>query len=74
MATREMYDATSSAASTLIPLDPQVVAIYLTGSSDIRWTAQQVALFPNVKTFVRIDQAGATAPQRAANVMDVEPG
>lgn len=74
MASRYMYDATSSSASTLVPLNPQIVAIYLTGSPDIRWTSAQVALFPDVKTFVRIDQAGPTAPQHSANVIDVEPG
>lgn len=73
-APRIMYDCISANASALVPWQPQMLAIYLTGSSDIRWTAQHVALFPHVETWVRIDQAGVTAPQHAANVMDVEPG
>lgn len=74
MPTREMYDAISADASTLVPLNPEMLAIYLTGSPDIRWTSAQVALFPGVKTWVRIDQGGPTAPQHSANVIDVEPG
>lgn len=74
--TRHMYDATSSNAGVLAQLnlkDPNLVAIYLTGSPDIRWTPAQVALFPNIKTFVRIDQGGPTSPQYQANVFDAEP-
>lgn len=74
MATREMYDAIGASASTLVPLNPTMIAIYLTGSPDIRWTSAEVALFPGVKTFVRIDQGGPTSPQFEANVFDVEPG
>lgn len=71
---RTMYDAISANAAGLVAKNPGMVAIYLTGSPDIRWTSKQVALLPNVVTWVRIDQAGATAPQHVANVMDVEPG
>ena len=71
-----MWDATSQNAHLLVPLvkPGDLLAIYLTGTPDIRWTTTQVANFPKVKTFVRIDQAGATAPQSAATVKDVEPG
>lgn len=72
--TRTMYDAIAANAVDLVPLKPSMVAIYLTGSADIRWTSKQVAMLPSVTTWVRIDQAGATAPQYVANVMDVEPG
>lgn len=72
--TRYMYDATSQNSPVLERFNPEIVAIYLTGSPDVRWTSTNVQQFPNVKTFVRIDQGGATAPQYVAHVMDVEPG
>jgi hypothetical protein len=68
-----MYDATSENASALVAQDPDMVAIYLTGTPDIRWLSPQVLLFPKVKTWVRIDQGGLTSPQLEANVFDVEP-
>ena len=71
--TRYMYDAISSNAPVLKQFNPEMIAIYLTGSADIRWTTAQVALFPNTKTWVRIDQGGATSPQFAATVFDAEP-
>jgi hypothetical protein len=70
---RRMYDATRSNATVLVPLKPSMVAIYLTGSPDIRWTSKEVQLFPNAQ-FVRIDQGGQTSPQFEATVFDVEPG
>jgi hypothetical protein len=51
-----------------------MVAIYLTGSPDIRWLQSNVLQFPGVKTWVRIDQGGATSPQYEATVFDAEPG
>lgn len=72
--TRYMYDATKTNAGVLVAKNPEMVAIYLTGSSDIRWTSTQVQFFPRVKTFVRIDQGGPTSPQFMAHVVDVEPG
>lgn len=71
---RTMYDATSSNAEALVAQNPTMIAIYLTGTPDIRWTSTQVQLFPQVQTFVRIDQAGPTSPQFVADVFDVEPG
>jgi hypothetical protein len=71
---RYMYDATSKNAAKLVPVDPDMVAIYLTGTPDIRWLSPQVLLFPKVKTWVRIDQGGLTSPQYEATVFDVEPG
>jgi hypothetical protein len=70
--TRHMYDAISANASVLKQFNPSMVAIYLTGSADIRWTSAQVALFPKAQ-FVRIDQGGATSPQYSATVFDAEP-
>lgn len=70
---RYMYDAKSINAGLLVSKNPEMIAIYLTGTPDIRWTSVQVALFPNVKTFVRIDQGGITSPQYAATVFDAEP-
>lgn len=70
---RTMYDAIRANAKSLVPLKPSMVAIYLTGSSDIRWTTTEVQLFPNAE-FVRIDQGGQTSPQFEATVFDVEPG
>lgn len=70
---RHMYDATRANAGTLVTKNPEMVAIYLTGTPDIRWTSVEVAFFPRVKTFVRIDQGGITSPQYMANVADVEP-
>ena len=71
--TRYMYDATSSNAGFLVTKNPEMLAIYLTGTPDVRWTSRQVAFFPRVKTFVRIDQGGPTTPQYKATVVDVEP-
>jgi hypothetical protein len=68
-----MYDATGSNAHVLVALKPEMVAIYLTGSGGIAWNTADVQLLPNVKTWVRIDQGGATSPQYKANVADVEP-
>lgn len=73
MANRHMYDAIAANAPVLRQFNPSMVAIYLTGSADIRWTTAQVSLFPNVSTFVRIDQGGATSPQYSATVFDAEP-
>lgn len=70
---RYMYDATSKNASRLVAQNPDMVAIYLTGTPDIRWLSPQVLLFPHVKTWVRIDQGGLTSPQYEATVFDVEP-
>jgi len=69
-----MFDAISANSSSLINLNPEMIAIYLTGSSDIRWLPANVAQFPKVTTWVRIDQGGPTTPQYEANVVDVESG
>lgn len=70
---RYMYDAISANASHLVPQNPDMVAIYLTGTSNIRWLSPDVLLFPKVHTWVRIDQGGLTSPQYEATVFDVEP-
>lgn len=69
---RHMYDATHDNVRVLLPFNPSMVAIYLTGTVDVRWTTADVQLFPNVKTFVRIDQRGPGSPQYSATVADVE--
>ena len=69
---RYMYDATSVNAGALVAKNPQMIAIYLTGTPDIRWTSRQVAFFPRVKSWIRIDQGGPTSPQYMATVVDVE--
>lgn len=71
---RYMYDAISANASKLVAQNPNMVAIYLTGSPDIRWLSPEVLLFPHVTTWVRIDQGGFTSPQYEATVFDAEPG
>jgi hypothetical protein len=68
-----MYDAISANAPVLIPKNPSMLAIYNTGSSIIIWTPADVALFPHVETWVRIDQGGPGAPNYKCNVIDVEP-
>jgi hypothetical protein len=72
--TRIMYDAVAANARGLVAKNPQMLAIYITGSADIQWTNADVAMFPHVPTWVRIDQAGAGAPNVKATVKDVEPG
>lgn len=74
--TRYMYDAIHANAHTLVGVvqPNDLIAIYLTGTPNIRWTTADVELFPEVKTWVRIDQGGLTSPQHGANVVDVEPG
>lgn len=73
--TRYMYDAIGANAAALEnAVHPDFVAIYLTGSSAIRWTSPEVVLLKQLKTVVRIDQGGQTSPQYEANVFDVEPG
>lgn len=69
-----MYDAVAANARGLVAKNPQMLAIYITGSSDIQWTNADVAMFPHVITWVRIDQAGAGAPNPKATVKDLEPG
>lgn len=70
---RHMYDATRENARSLLGENPEMIAIYLTGTPDIRWTSTEVQLFPKMKTWVRIDQGGLTSPQYAATVFDAEP-
>lgn len=72
--TRYMYDATHDNALALLPLNPDMVAIYLTGTPDIRWLSADVMRLTGVHTWVRIDQGGATSPQYEATVFDVERG
>lgn len=71
---RTMYDAIGANASVLVPKNPQMVAIYLTGGPAIQWTSSEVAMFPATTTFVRIDQGGSGAPNSKATVKDIEPG
>jgi hypothetical protein len=69
-----MYDVVGSGAAGLQRFNPSMIAIYLTGGNGVAWTNANVALYPKVPTWVRIDQGGAGAPNYKANVMDVENG
>jgi hypothetical protein len=69
---RYMYDAIWANVDSLQAEKPVLYALYLTGSSAIRW--QGVPPFLATATPVRIDQGGQTSPQLEANVFDVEPG
>lgn len=71
---RHMYDCTHAEVAVLELIKPAMVALYLTGSPDIKWTTQDVVSLPSVKTWVRIDQGGAGSPKFNANVFDAEPG
>jgi hypothetical protein len=71
---RIMYDSLGENSSTLVKLDPLALAIYITGGPGYAWTDADVAQFPHVQTWVRIDQGGPGSPQPEANVMDVEAG
>lgn len=72
--TRVMYDAIGANAATLKrsvgALD--MVAYYVTGSPDIRWSDAQVAMFPDAE-MISIDQGFTGSPVRTAMVRDVEP-
>lgn len=67
-----MYDAIWANVDALQAQKPVLYALYLTGSSAIRW--QGIPSFLATATPVRIDQGGQTSPQLEANVFDVEPG
>lgn len=70
-----MIDATGVEAAWVkanLP-NPQMLAIYDTGSAGIVWTQADKALFPHT-TFVTIDQGGNGSPISASVVRDVEPG
>ena len=67
-----MYDATHDNVRVLLPHNPVMIAKYLTGTADVKWTDADVALFPQVKTWVNIDQGGPGSPVFKANVVDVE--
>lgn len=69
---RYMYDAIWANVNSLEAEKPSLYALYLTGSTAIRW--QGVPSFLANATPVRIDQGGQTSPQFEANVFDVEPG
>lgn len=69
---RYMYDAIWANVNALEAEKPTLYALYLTGTSAIRW--QSVPAFLSAATPVRIDQGGQTSPQYAATVFDVEPG
>lgn len=72
--TRVMYDAISANAETLKRRmgAPGMVAYYVTGSPDIRWSDAQVAMFSNSE-MISIDQGFTGSPVRTAMVRDVEP-
>jgi hypothetical protein len=74
MTPRIMYDAIAADSGALVAQKPTMAALYLTGGPTIQWTSAEVVRLPTVKTWVRIDQGGAGAPQYEANVMDVETG
>lgn len=72
---RQMIDCTSSAVKRVKQLfpDPQMVAWYGTGSPDIQWSLDDLALFPN-SVKVEIDQGYLGSPVPTAVVRDVESG
>lgn len=51
---------------------PDMIAVYDTGSPDIRWTPAQKSLFPH-SIMVTIDQGGTGSPVTSDVVRDVEP-
>ena len=71
---RYMYDCTHAEVPNLAAINPSFVAMYLTGSSSIRWTSSDVQQFSSGTEFVRIDQGGPGSPQYEADVFDAEPG
>lgn len=72
--TRVMYDAIGANAGTLARNVGSLgmVAYYVTGSSDIKWTDAQKALFPKAE-MISIDQGFIGSPVATAMVRDVEP-
>lgn len=73
--TRTMIDCTSANAAWVMAnlAAPEMIALYVTGSPDIKWTPALRALFPH-SIQVTIDQGGAGSPVSTATVRDVEPG
>jgi hypothetical protein len=50
-----------------------IVAFYVTGSPDVKWTPADIALIPPSKTQITIDQGFTGSPIANAIVRDVEP-
>jgi hypothetical protein len=72
--TRLMGDATHDNVNTLAGVSGlQLVAGYVTGSPDVRWTESDFARFPGIP-HVEIDQGFTGAPVYSATVQDVEAG
>lgn len=71
--TRSMGDAIHDNVAALKAAHTQMVAGYLTGTTDIRWTTGDWALFPGIP-HVTIDQGAYGSPVMWADVRDVEPG
>jgi hypothetical protein len=70
-----MYDCTHSNISAVKAVfkSGDLVAAYVTGSSDIRWTSADLALFPH-QSVITIDQGFTGSPVPGAMVRDVERG
>ncbi len=70
-----MGDATHDNVAALAAVQGslQLVAGYVTGTSDIQWTSSDWAQFPG-KTLVTIDQGATGSPVPSAIVRDYEPG
>ena len=71
--TRSMGDAIHDNVAALKAAHTQMVAGYLTGTTDIRWTTGDWAQFPGIP-HVTIDQGAYGSPVMWADVRDVEPG
>jgi hypothetical protein len=68
-----MGDATHDNVPALVTAHTQMVAGYVTGSSQILWTAADWAQFPNIP-HVTIDQGFTGSPVASAVVRDVQAG
>lgn len=70
---RYMIDCTSANTATVHDLFPthNMIAVYVTGTPDIMWSAVDRTLWPNA-TQVTIDQGGLHSPVFTAMVRDVE--
>jgi hypothetical protein len=68
-----MGDAIHDNVPALHALSLPMVAGYVTGTPDIKWTAADFALFSSAR-LVTIDQGSTGSPVMSANVRDVEPG
>jgi hypothetical protein len=69
-----MADAISANYEAGIAAGTQLLAVYVTGTPDIQWTAAQLAAIPAAMVVVTIDQGAEGSPVADATVRDVETG